>query len=104
MTYGKTVRMQNQAKRRLKPKGYALHTYLEPVSAGVLAALSARDNPSRPAAHRTLERQQREELERLCPGAWDVVADMALDPSETPREHAARVAKQVTELLRARVL
>lgn len=81
---------------------YALHTYLDAISAGVLAALSVRDNPTRPSAHRVIERQQREDLERLCPGAWDDLLTLELPITERPREHAARVAARVGELLRAR--
>lgn len=93
------TKTENQAPVR---SGFALHTYLEPTAAGVLMALSTRENPTKPAAHRVLERLIREELERLRPGAWDELLAAATEvPDGTPRERASFIAGRCVEVMRA---
>jgi aromatic ring hydroxylase len=84
------------------PSSYRLNTTLQPVAAGVLAALAMREDLKNHAANQVLERLLREEIERLLPGLWDQLVFGGRPLSADAREAAADVAELVATRLRAR--
>lgn len=92
----------------MSASSYRLNTTLQPVAAGVLAALAAREDLKDASANQVLERLLRDELERLMPGAWDRLIKAESDSFHLGRdvkERVAEVAELLTEMLaqRARV-
>lgn len=82
---------------------YRLNTTLQPVAAGVLVALAAREDLKDASANQVLERLLRDELERLVPGAWDrlVMTDADCRGFDV-KERVAMTAENVTDFLAAR--
>jgi hypothetical protein len=105
LAYVKHVRYSVRMADGKKRKAYALHVYLDPEAAGILAMLAGRESAARPAARRVLERLLREEADRLAPGLWDVATDhtgsLAVE-GLTPREVSEGVAERAAAVLRAR--
>ena len=85
---------------------YRLNTTLQPVAAGVLAALAAREDLKNQAANQVLERLLREELERLLPGAWDKLIEVetvAFHEGDDAKGRTMRVSQQLSRMLAQRV-
>lgn len=89
----------------MTPTSYRLNTTLQPVAAGVLAALAAREDLKNQAANQVLERLLREELERIVPGAWDKLIEVekkAFHMGFDAKERTARTAEVLATMLGSR--
>jgi len=87
-----------------RPSAVVLSTTLGPVAHGALAALAARETPGAPAANAVLVRLIRQDLDRVCPGLWDLLVERAAGLSHelTPRDVSQAVAEMAAERFRQR--
>lgn len=77
-------------------------TTLSPLAHGVMCAFAAIEDPAHGAANVVFTRLLREELERVRPGAWIELLEVATDLKATtePRAAAAAIMTATLELLR----